>query len=124
MVYEFTTGVPITEREALDEVAAMGLHGLAFDDVHEHDEALHWHEFAGVTWVISGGGSFADEDGNVTHLQPGCRLRAPAGWLHRTLAGTRARLVIGTDLPGEVWTSPINKDPADRPPAHSENRSG
>jgi len=119
MEYEFTTGAPITEREALEQVAAMGLHGLAFDDVHEEDEPLHWHEFAGVTWVISGTGSFADEHGNVTQVQPGCRLRAPAGWLHRTLAGTRTRVVIGTNLPGEVWTSPINKDPADRPPALS-----
>lgn len=115
MEYEFTTGAPITEQEALDQVAALGLHGLAFDDVHEEDETLHWHEFAGVTWVISGTGAFADEHGNVTHTGPGCRLQAPAGWLHRTLAGTRARLVIGTDLPGEVWTAPINKVPADRP---------
>jgi hypothetical protein len=117
MEYEFTTGAPITERDALEQVAAMGLHGLAFDDVHDEDEPLHWHEFAGVTWVISGTGAFADEHGNVTRIEPGCRLRAPAGWLHRTLAGTRARVVIGTDLPGEDWTSPINKDPDDLPPA-------
>lgn len=71
MVYEFTTGAPITEGEALEQVAALGLHGLAFDDVHEADETLHWHGFEGVTWVIS------------------------------------------------AWTSPINKDPADRPPALS-----
>jgi len=51
-----TTGAPITEREALGQVAAMGLHGLAFDDVLEQDE---------------------------------------------------------------VWTHPINKDPADRPRALS-----
>lgn len=115
MEYEFTTDAPISEHDALEQVAAMGLHGLAFDDVHDEDEPLHWHEFAGVTWVISGTGSFADEHGDVTRVEPGCRLRAPAGWLHRTLAGTRTRLVIGTDLPGEAWTSPINKDPADRP---------
>lgn len=115
MQYEFTTGEPITEQEALDQVAAMGFHGLAFDDVQEEDETLHWHEFAAVTWVISGSGSFADEHGNVTHTSPGCRVRAPAGWLHRTLAGTKTRLVIGTDIPGDAWTSPINKDPADRP---------
>ncbi len=119
MDYEFTTGEPITEQEALERVAAMGLHGLAFNDVHDVDESLHWHEFEGVTWVISGTGSFADENRNVTQIQPGCRLRAPAGWLHRTLAGTRTRLVIGTNLPGEVWTSPIDKDPADRPAALS-----
>jgi hypothetical protein len=115
MTYEFTTGAPITEAEALERVAAMGLHGLAFDDVHDEDEALHWHEFSAVTWVISGTGSFADEQGNVTQVQPGCSVRASAGWLHRTLAGTRTRVVIGTDLPGAAWTSPINKDPADRP---------
>ena len=115
MDYEFTLGAPITEQEALEQVAAMGLHGLAFDDVHEVDETLHWHEFEGVAFVISGTGSFADENGNVTQLQPGCQLRTPAGWLHRTLAGTRGRVVIGTNLPYEVWTSPIDKDPADRP---------
>ena len=32
--YEFTTAAPITEEEALEQVAAMGLHGLAFDDAH------------------------------------------------------------------------------------------
>ncbi len=47
MEYEFTTGAPITEEEALAQVAAMGLHGLAFDDVHDEDETLHWHEFEG-----------------------------------------------------------------------------
>jgi len=76
MKYEFTTGTPITEQEALKQVAALGLHGLAFDDVHEEDETLHWHEFAAVTWVISGTGSFADEHGNVTHTGPGCRVQA------------------------------------------------
>ncbi len=119
MEYEFTTGEPITEADALEQVAAMGFHGLAFDDVHDEDETLHWHEFDAVTWVISGTGAFADEQGNVTQTGPGCRLRAPAGWLHRGLAGTRVRLVIGTNLPGEAWTSPINKDPAERPAALS-----
>mgnify|MGYP000485135577 CR=1 FL=1 len=30
---------------------AMGWHGLAFDDVHDEDETLHWHEFAAVAWA-------------------------------------------------------------------------
>ena len=115
MDYQFATGPPITEQEALDQVEAMGFRGFAFDDVHEEDEALHWHEFDSVVWVISGSGAFADERGTVTQVEPGCRLRAPAGWLHRSLAGTRTRLVVGTNLPREVWTSPINKDPAERP---------
>ena len=99
MHYEFTTAAPITEQEALEQVAAMGFHGLAFDDVHDEDETLHWHEFDAVTWVISGTGAFADEHGNVTRTIPGCRVRAPAGWLHRTLAGSQTRVVIGTNLP-------------------------
>jgi mannose-6-phosphate isomerase-like protein (cupin superfamily) len=117
MEYEFTIGAPITEDEALGQIASMGMHGLAFDDVHEADEVLHWHEFESVAWVISGTGSFEDEHGNVTHVQPGCHVRAPAGWLHRTLAGTSTRVVLGTNLPYKVWTSPIDKDPADRPAA-------
>ncbi len=119
MEYEFTTGAPITEQEALAQVAAMGFHGLAFDDVQEHDEVLHWHEFESVAWVISGTGAFADEHGNVTHTGPGCRAQAPAGWLHRALAGTSQRIVLGTNLPYKAWTSPIDKDPADRPTALS-----
>lgn len=115
MTYEFTTGAPITEEAALEQVAAMGWHGLAFDDVHDEDETLHWHEFAAVAWVISGSGSFADEHGTVTHVQPGCHLSNSAGWLHRTLAGTNIRVVLGTDRPYSEWTSPIDKDPADRP---------
>ncbi len=115
MEYEFTTGAPITEQEALEQVAALGFHGLAFDDVHEEDETLHWHEFEAAVWVISGTGAFSDESGNVTRIEPGCRLRAPAGWLHRALGGTRTRVVLGTNLPSEVWTSPIDKDPAERP---------
>jgi len=115
MDYEFTQGEPISEQEALDQVAALGFHGLAFDDVHDEDEVLHWHEFESVAFVISGTGSFADQHGNVTHTQPGCRLQAPAGWLHRTLAGTAVRIVLGTNLPYREWTMPIDKDPADRP---------
>jgi hypothetical protein len=119
MEYEFTTGASITEQEALEQVAAMEFHGLAFDDVQEQDEILHWHAFDLVAWVISGTGAFADEHGNVTQTGPGCRAQAPAGWLHRTLAGTHQRIVIGTNLPAEVWTNPINKDPAERPAALS-----
>jgi hypothetical protein len=115
MDFEFTTGVTMTQAEALEEVAAMGWHAIAFDEVVDEDEALHWHEFDAVTWVISGTGAFADEHGNVTRTEPGCRLRAPAGWLHRVLAGSQNRVVTGTNLPGESWTDPINKDPADRP---------
>ena len=115
MDYLFETLAPITEEAALAQVAELGLHGLAFDEDLEENESLHWHEFDSVSFVISGTGSFADEHGKVTNVIPGCRLEAPAGWLHRNLAGPAYRIVIGTNLPGNQWTAPINKDPAERP---------
>lgn len=115
MEYRFTQGPPISEDEALARVADRGLHALAFDLVVDVDEPLHWHEFDSVTYVVDGTGAFADADGNVTQVQPGCCLEAPAGWLHRNLAGPPVRVVLGTSLPGEAWTAPIDKDPADRP---------
>ena len=57
----------------------------------------------------------ASEHGKVTDVGPGCRLEAPAGWLHRNLAGPPYRIVLGTNLPGDQWTRPVNKDPAERP---------
>jgi len=113
--YCFCQSQPIREDEALAQAAEMGFHAMAFDLVVEEDEPLHWHEFDSVTWVIDGTGAFADADGNVTQVRPGCRVDAPAGWLHRNLAGTPTRLVLCTNLPGERWTMPIDKDPVDRP---------
>jgi len=115
MDYVFNQGTPITEADALAQAAELGFHGLAFDLVTKQDEVLHWHEFDAVTWVIEGTGAFADAAGNVTQVSPGCRLEAPAGWLHRNLAGPPTRVVLGTNLPGDQWTAPIDKDPADRP---------
>jgi len=114
MKYEFTTAAPMPEAEALAKAEEMGLHPLAFDVDLSEDEELHWHEFAAVVWVISGEG-FSGEDGVIVDVRPGCRLRAPAGWLHRNLAGPAYRVVLGSDLPGDQWTTPINKDPAERP---------
>ena len=115
MEYAFSQGDPITEDDAIARAADMGLHSLAFDLVVDEDEPLHWHEFNSVTWVIEGTGAFRDGDGKVTPVRPGCRLDAPAGFLHSNLAGPPVRVVLATDLPGEQWTMPIDKDPADLP---------
>ncbi|MDO8364507.1 MAG: hypothetical protein Q7V88_16570 [Actinomycetota bacterium] len=112
MEYSFSFGTPITEEEALAQAAEMGFHSLAFDLIVNEDEPLHWHEFAAVSWVIAGTGAFRDGNGNVTQVAPGCRLEAPAGWLHSNLAGPPVRIVLATDIPYEQWTSPIDKDPA------------
>ncbi len=113
MEYKFSQGVPVAEEDALAQAADMGFHSMAFDLVVEEDEPLHWHEFNSVTWVIEGTGAFRDADGKVTKVSPGCRLDAPAGFLHSNLAGPPVRVVLATDLPGEEWTAPIDKDPAD-----------
>ena len=103
----------MTEEDALGQAADMGFHSMAFDLVVDEDEPLHWHEFNAVTWVIDGTGAFRDADGKVTKVSPGCRLDAPAGFLHSNLAGPPLRVVLATDLPGEQWSTPIDKDPAD-----------
>ena len=114
MEYRFSQDPPISEADALARAAELGFHALAYDTV-DVDEPLHWHEFDSVSWVIEGTSAFADEHGNVTRVSPGCRLDAPAGWLHRNLAGGPFRIVLCTNLPGSEWTMPIDKDPADRP---------
>ncbi|MBL6636598.1 MAG: hypothetical protein O3B40_06835 [Actinobacteria bacterium] len=108
----FTQGDPLTEDEALRYVESLGYHSLVFDDVHDADEELHWHEFNSVAIVVSGSGSFADEAGAVTQVQSGCMVTAEAGWLHRTLAGTHTRVVLGTNMPYAEWSHPINKVPS------------
>ena len=115
MEYHFSQNAPISEADALAQAADLGFHAMTFDVITNEDEPLHWHEFDSVTWVIDGTGAFADAGGNVTQVSPGCRLDAPAGWLHRNLAGPATRVVLCTNLPGEQWTMPIDKDPADRP---------
>ena len=117
MEYLFEMGTPITEEDALAELAELGLHSLAFDlDLHE-DEPLHWHEFDSVSYVISGSGSFANEHGNVTEVGPGCRWRLRPAGCTATWPVLRTEWSSGPTSPGERWTAPINKDPADRPPS-------
>ncbi|MBM35770.1 MAG: hypothetical protein VX963_06705 [Actinomycetota bacterium] len=113
MEFEFTQGEPITEQEALSEAQNMGLHAFAFDTEVSEDSELHWHEFNATIWLVAGEASFATEDGTVFHAKPGCRLSAPAGWLHQELVSPSHRLVIGTDIATENWTQPVDKPAAE-----------
>ena len=115
MEYKFTQGPPVSEADVLAEAAAMGFHAFAFDSIVNEDEPIHWHEFNSVTWVIAGTGAFRDVDGKITQVSPGCRLEAPAGYLHSAFAGPPIRVVVATDMPYRQWTMPIDKDPAERP---------
>lgn len=42
----FTIGAEVQEAAARAELEAAGFHVIAFDDVHDVDEDLHWHEFS------------------------------------------------------------------------------
>lgn len=118
----FTRGNETSEDEVVAELTEAGWHVIVFDDIHEVDEELHWHEFNSVAVVVGGFGSFADADEHVTDIGPGCRLVAEKGWLHKSLAGTQTRVVLGTDMPFEQWSHPINKD-ASELPASMRDRS-
>ena len=96
MEFEFTRGDPIIEQEALAEAEKMGLHAVAYDTEHTEDTEVHWHEFNVNIWLISGEANFATPDGTVYEAKPGCRLTAPAGWLHQELVSSTHRLVVGT----------------------------
>ena len=115
MEYLFETGTPITEEEALARVHELGFHGLAYDEEIHEDEPLHWHEFDSVVFVISGTGSFADKEGNVTETLPGVsprgpgRLAAPKSGRHcqphRPGDQPARRPVDGTDQQGPWGTA-------------------
>jgi hypothetical protein len=115
MEYAITRGAPMSEADALAEAASMGFHAVAFDLVVEQDEDLHWHEFDSVTWVIDGTASARTGDDELVEVGPGCRIDAPAGFLHRNLAGPPVRVVLATNLPYAEWSHPIDKLPADHP---------
>ena len=113
MEFEFVQGEPISEEEALAEAKKLGLHAFAFDTETAADTDLHWHEFSATIWLVSGEANLATEDGTVYHATPGCRLSAPAGWLHQELVSPAHRLVIGTDIPVERWSQPVDKPAAE-----------
>lgn len=115
MEYTFSQGARITEEAALEQAADMGFHAMAFDVIVNEDESLHWHEFDAVTWVIDGVGALRNGDDELIEVSAGCRIDAPAGFLHRNLAGPPVRVVLATNLPYQEWTTPIDKDPAERP---------
>ena len=113
MEFEFVQGAPISEQEALSAAKMLGLLAFAFDTETAADTDLHWHEFSATIWLVSGEANLATEDGTVYHATPGCRLSAPAGWLHQELVSPAHRLVIGTDIPVDRWSQPVDKPPAE-----------
>ena len=113
MEFEFKQGDPITEQEAFTQAEKLGLHAFAFDTETPRNTDLHWHAFSATIWLVAGEANLATEDGTVYHATPGCRISAPAGWLHQELVSPAHRLVLGTDIPVESWSQPIDKPAAE-----------
>lgn len=97
-----------TEEEALAEIGAMGWHSYVTDHVITEDEEWHWHDFEAVVYLVRGNQSVELQDRRIDS-GPGCFARAPAGVIHRELAGTNCRVVFGFPVPVTELTQPVNK---------------
>ena len=108
MEYEFKHNHFSTEQQALDEIAAMGWHALARDNIRTTDEPLHWHDFDAVVYLVSGV-SLSEVNGERIEAGPGCFVRVPAGTLHREFAGSNGRLIFGFSVSPTTFTQPLDK---------------
>jgi hypothetical protein len=97
-----------TEEQALAEIAARGWHALTRDVVGT-DEALHWHDFDTVVFIVNGTASATLEDGSVVTAGAGSRVEAPARLVHRDTPGCRFRAVFGFSVSPSAFTQPVNK---------------
>lgn len=110
MDYCFTLGPPYrAEDDALALVADLGYYALVFDLANDGGRAV---ALARVRLRVVGhrGTVLFQRCRRQCHAgEPGmparrpCRLAAPE-------PGRAAGVVLGTSLPGEQWTSPIDKD--------------
>jgi hypothetical protein len=109
---EITENHFTTEAQALAEIAAMGWNPLVRDVVIPKDEALHWHDFESVTFVVSGTVRLAYENGDILEVGLGARACTGPGLLHRELGGSAYRVVSGFKHKLTEFTMPIDKPPA------------
>jgi hypothetical protein len=96
-----------TKEEALAEIAALGWHAIEFE-VPAEENALHWHEFASVIFVLGGTSRLEFEDGSVMECGAGARVEAPSRVLHRE-ASPAYRAVFGFSVDPAEMTQPVNK---------------
>jgi mannose-6-phosphate isomerase-like protein (cupin superfamily) len=108
MRFTNTEGHFSTEEEAFAEIAARGWHAVALDVVGEKEE-FHWHEFDSVVFIVNGIAAAEYEDGTVEAVGAGTRVEAPAGVVHRDVAGTTYRAVFGFSVDPAEMTQPVNK---------------
>jgi uncharacterized protein YjlB len=107
--YTITENHFTTEEQALAEIAAKGWHAVTRDSVGV-DDALHWHDFDIVAFIVSGTASATLEDGRVISTDAGSRVEIPAGTAHHDgTPGCQYRAVVGFSVSPSAFTQPINK---------------
>ena len=108
MRFTYSEGHFSTEEEACAEIAARGWHALPIDVVGQ-DEEFHWHDFDSVIFIVSGTAAAECQDGTVEEAGPGTRVEAPAGVVHRDVAGSTYRAIFGLSVDPATMTQPVNK---------------
>jgi hypothetical protein len=102
-----------TKDQALAEIAGIGWH--AVEKTFSAEDALHWHDFDAVAFVLEGTASAEYEDGTVEHAPSGSRVAAPAGVVHRNVGADWHGIIAFRVHPSKL-TQPIDK-PLDSRPA-------
>ena len=101
----------VSAREALEEIAAAGLHVVQMD-VPEVKNHSHWHTFSTRLYILEGELRITDSGfDRVYHAMPGCRVDVPARVLHfEESAGYR--IVAGMSVDPASLTGPVDLAPA------------
>ncbi len=111
MEYTLTDGCFSTREEALAGIAARGWHALEYE-LPAQEDALHWHDYDSVTFVIAGRCRIVFEDGRVLEGGPGVRIEQPSRVIHRS-GNSAYQAVFGFSVRLEDMTLPIGKPVAD-----------
>jgi quercetin dioxygenase-like cupin family protein len=101
-----------TKEQALAEIASVGWH--AIEKTFSADDALHWHDFDTVAYVLEGTASAEFEDGTVEHASAGSRVAAAAGIVHRNV-GADWHGIVAFSVHPFTLTQPIDKPLSSRP---------
>lgn len=100
-----------TEREALAEIDAMGYYATVLEsEATSNDE--HWHDFHSVVYVLDGELEVVvSSTGEVHKCGPGTRIENTVNTLHSERT-PGVRLAMGSPVPVEQLTQPIDKPPS------------
>lgn len=101
-----------SESEALELLAASGLHTLTLDVPPVHNES-HWHHFDSIFFIVDGSLQLTDADSGVTHeCGIGSRISVPARALHHEHSTAGYRIALGTSVPASEFGEPVDLPPA------------